>query len=140
LTAWPEARTTSTVLVRPRTWVPPADSPAPPATREKTAPVARSLPRALLRIFIRFELAISIIAIISLMIAASVIAHSALAARTGVHDTRIAVQRLENEIGFLEKELEDAKQSLENADSPENRRTLPIEPEDVASVDVPPLQ
>ncbi len=100
----------------------------------------RSLPGSLFGFLLRNELLISIVAIIAFAIGSSIAAGSALSARTQVRDTRIAVQRLENEIGFLEKELENEKNSLEESDTPESHGTLPIEAGDVVTVTLPPIQ
>lgn len=138
---WSKAGAASTsVVIKPTAWNPPAETVAPRVIRKKSQAAVRSLPGSLFGFLVRNELPISIVAIIAFAIGASIAAGSALSARTQVRDTRIAVQRLENEIGFLEKELENEKNSLEESDTPESHGTLPIEAGDVVTVTLPPIQ
>ena len=138
---WSKTEASSTsVLIKPSVWNPPAETAAPSVTRRKTRIAGRSVLGSLFRPLARHEFSISIVAIIALVIGTSITAQSVLSTRTRIRDTRIAVQRLENEIGFMEKELEDIKHSLEDVNAPEGEGTLPIETGDVVTVVLPPIQ
>lgn len=76
--------------------------------------------------------------IISLFIMVSSVSLQGLKAMIDARDTRIAIQTTINEIGMLREELQQARASLETYDSPEGFRTLPIDPREVPSVELPP--
>jgi len=68
----------------------------------------------------------------------SVISLQSLTARIQSRDSRIAIQQTQNDIGQLREELQQARTSLETFDAPEGAGTLPIEPEDVVVLTLPP--
>ena len=137
---WTKSQSVSTTLTGPRIWVPPVESPAPAVTREKKATGSQNIPRAIIKFLVRAEKSIWLISLIGLLIFVAMTSQSVVAAKNGIRDASYAIWDLKKEIGFVEKELEEVKRSLEGNNETGMSGTLPINSEDVAIVQLPPLR
>ncbi len=99
---------------------------------------APSLPRIKVSSILRFERTICFAIIVFALLTLSSVSHQVLMKNVQASDTRASIRRVEQEIGRLREQLQEARAGLETSDAPEGAYTMPIEPGDVAIVTLPP--
>jgi hypothetical protein len=108
---------------------------APPSPRRGEAhrpPPPRGIP------ILRLERPISIAGIVASLVAWSLVANGTLLARVEARDSRAALQRIQGDISQVSLQIERAKASLEAKDAVEAAGTLPIDPNGVVRLTLPP--
>ena len=108
---------------------------APASEREIKAPRVGILPP--LAIILKFERAITLAIIVFGLMTLASLSHQALTAKIDARDYQMEIQQVNEEVGLLRTELQQARASLERSDAPEGFRTMPIEPGDVTTVILP---
>jgi len=109
-----------------------------PRFREDTIPDTAVFSKPRYVSLFRFERAISFAIIVFALMTLSMIALQSLVAQMDAREARIAIQDVRSEIGDIRESLQQARAGLAVFDVPESVGTMPLEPEEVITLILPP--
>ena len=139
---WMERAATARVLTLPADFAPPIPKTADrPVANPRIGEAIFAIPwNELWKLSVRYELSISIAALIALACAVSIVANSRIGTNFEVRESRATLSEIRQDIGRLNAQLEAVSQEYADYEASDYVVTYPIDPEKVPEIELKPLR